>query len=336
MTGLNRSLGIGIIGCGLIGQKRAKALPAGDRLVACADVSVDRAKALAQSSGAKAGADWRAIVDDPTVDVVVIATPHNRLAELTLAAVNAGKHVLVEKPAARFASELEPLLSARDRNRVQVHVGFSHRYHRSLRKAKELASSGALGELMFIRGRYGHGGRIGYDKEWRADPAISGGGELIDQGSHLIDLSRWFLGDFAHVEGRAATYFWRMPVDDNGFMTLRTKNNQIAFLQVSCTEWKNLFSLEIYGRDGKLDLNGLGGSYGVERITWYKMLQEMGPPETYAWEYPMADDSWAVETSTFLDDIRSDRTTSCGLEDAIAALRVVEIIYERSGYDHRA
>ena len=336
MTGSNKSLGIGIIGCGLIGQKRAKALPAGDRLVACADVSLDRAKALAHSAGATASADWRAVLDNPAVDVVIIATPHNSLAEITLGAVDAGKHVLVEKPAARFASELQPVLAARERKQVQVHVGFNHRYHRSLRKAKELVASGALGELMFIRGRYGHGGRVGYEKEWRADPGLSGGGELIDQGPHLIDLSRWFLGDFAHVDGRAATYFWDMPVDDNGFMILRTRREQIAFLQVSCTEWKNLFSLEIYGRDGKLDLNGLGGSYGVERIAWYKMLPEMGPPETYAWEYPMADDSWAVETAEFLDDVRNGRPTACGLEDAIAALSVVETIYERSGYDHRA
>jgi predicted dehydrogenase len=336
MIGRNRSLGVGIVGCGLIGQKRAKALPAGDKLIACADVSIDRAKALAHSYGAKAAADSRLVIDDPAVDVVVVATPHNMLAEITLAALNARKHVLVEKPAARFAAELEPLLSAQERNQVQVSVGFNHRHHRSLRKAKELVSSGAIGELMFIRGRYGHGGRVGYDKEWRADPAISGGGELIDQGSHLIDLSRWFLGDFAHIEGRAQTYFWKMPVDDNGFMMLRTERDRIAFLQVSCTEWKNLFSLEIYGADGKLDLNGLGGSYGVERIAWYKMLPEMGPPETCAWEYPMADDSWAVETATFLDDVRTGRPTSCSLNDAIAALKIVETIYKRSGYDHRA
>jgi predicted dehydrogenase len=329
-------LRVGIIGCGLIGQKRAKALPAADQLIACADVSLDRAQALARPSGATAVTDWRIVAYDPAIDVVIIATPHDTLAEITLAAVNASKHVLVEKPAARFASELDPLLAARDKNRVHVHVGFNHRYHRSLRKAKEIVSSGVLGDLMFIRGRYGHGGRIGYDKEWRANPAVSGGGELIDQGPHLIDLSRWFLGEFPHVEGRAETYFWKMPVDDNSFMLLRTERDQVAFLQVSCTEWKNLFSLEIYGRDGKLDLSGLGGSYGAERITWYKMLPEMGPPETYSWEYPMADNSWNVETETFLDEVRAGRQDSCGLEDAIAALKVVETIYKRSGYDHRA
>ena len=146
MIGTERRLGVGIVGCGLIGQKRAKALPASDPLVACADVSLDRAQALARSSGAKTSTDWRTVASDPAIDVVIIATPHDTLAEITLAAVEAGKHVLVEKPAARFASELAPVLAARDKNKVHVHVGFNHRYHRSLRKAREIASSGALGD----------------------------------------------------------------------------------------------------------------------------------------------------------------------------------------------
>jgi predicted dehydrogenase len=215
-------------------------------------------------------------------------------------------------------------------------VGFNHRYHRSLRKAKEIVESGALGELMFIRARYGHGARLGYEKEWRSNPALSGGGELIDQGPHLIDLSRWFLGEMTEVQGFAHTYYWDMPVDDNGFMLLKTAKKQAAFLHASCTEWKNLFSMEIYGKLGKLDLSGLGGSYGLEKITWYKMLPEMGPPDTTAWEYPMGDDSWAAEIAEFFDDIRQDRTPAAGLADAQAALLIVEQIYRESGYDHCA
>src|SRR5437764_10325665 len=148
---------------------------------------------------------------------------------------------------------------------------------------------------MFLRARYGQGGRIGYDKEWRADAKLSGGGELIDQGVHLIDLAQWFLGDFSEVSGHAATYFWEMPVDDNAFLNLRTPAGQTAWLHVSCTEWKNLFSLELYGRNAKLAIDGLGGSYGVERLTLYKMHPEMGPPETTAREYPGGDVSWDRE-----------------------------------------
>ncbi len=328
-----KPFGVGIVGCGLIGQKRAKALGQGGQLVACADLDVSRAESLARASGAKVLRDWRELVWSPLVDVVIVATLHDSLAEITCTAAEAGKHVLVEKPAARNASELVPVMAAAEKHGVKVHVGFNHRYHRSLRKAKELVDSGALGELMFVRARYGHGARIGYDKEWRADPALSGGGELIDQGPHLIDLSRWFLGELTDVEGFAHTYYWDMPVDDNGFMLLKTAKKQAAFLHVSCTEWKNTFSMEVYGKPGKLDVSGLGGSYGVEKITWYRMLPQMGPPETTSWEYPMADDSWECELNEFFDDIRFNRQPASSLNDALASLRVIEKIYAQSGVE---
>ena len=324
--------GVAIVGCGLIGQKRAKAL-AGARLVACADVVRERAEALARTvPGAAASDDWRATVARADVDVVVVATTNESLTQIARGAVEAGKHVLVEKPAARSVHELDSLIDAAGRHRRLVRVGFNHRYHSALRKARELVDSGVAGELMFVRGRYGHGGRIGYEKEWRANPERSGGGELIDQGVHLIDLSRWFLGEFATVSGFAHTYFWQMPVDDNAFLLLRTARQQAASLHVSCTEWKNLFSLEIYGRQAKLHVEGLGGSYGVEKLTHYQMLPQMGPPDTTVWEYPEADQSWALEFAEFIEDIRLDRQPAAGLADARAALAIVEDIYQQSGY----
>ena len=157
---------------------------------------------------------------------------------------------------------------------------------------------------------------------------LSGGGELIDQGPHLIDLSRWFIGDFTDVQGFAKTYYWDMPVDDNAFMILKTKSDQVAFLHVSCTEWKNLFSFEIYGTQGKLDILGLGGSYGIERITHFNMLPEMGPPETQSWEYPMADNSWDIEINEFYEDITFDRQPNPGIIDAYETLKVIKKVYK--------
>lgn len=330
----NVAFGVAIVGCGLIGQKRAKSLGSA-RLVACADVALDRAQVLARTvPDAVAGADWQAVLARPDVDIVIVATTNTALASVTLAAVQAGKHVLVEKPAARNTRELQPIIEAVRRAGVQVRVGFNHRYHPALRQARALYEAGVLGELMFVRGRYGHGGRLGYEKEWRADPALSGGGELIDQGVHLIDLARWFLGDFTKVTGQAHTYFWPMPVEDNGFLLLETSQHQTAFLHVSCTEWKNLFSLEIYGREAKLHIEGLGGSYGIERLSYYQMLPQMGPPKTTIWEYPMEDNSWQVEFAEFLEDIRLSRTPAANLADASAALSIVEKIYTESGYDY--
>ncbi len=319
-------MNVAIVGCGAIGQKRARAL-SGSRLVACADVVGERATTLARTvPGAQALTDWRAAVQRQDVDIVVASTTNDALSEVTMAAISAGKHVLVEKPAARSASELDPVIRAAEQAAVRVRVGFNHRYHPALRKAKELCEAGALGDLMYVRGRYGHGGRLGYEREWRADPQRSGGGELIDQGVHLIDLARWFLGDFTEAQGFAHTYYWEMPVEDNGFMLLRTPKDQVALLHASWTEWKNLFSFEIFGRDGKLEVGGLGGSYGVERLTHYRMLPQMGPPDTTVLEYPMADASWQVEFAEFLEDIRMGRRPAAGLYDARAALQVIERI----------
>jgi predicted dehydrogenase len=322
---------VALVGCGAIAMKRRQYL--GDcRLVVCADLVLDRARRLAETvRGAAATDDWRAAICRPDVDLVLVSAVHRALPEITLAAVRAGKHVLVEKPAARRSAELDPVVAAAREARVRVRVGFNHRYHPALLKAKELHRAGVLGELMFVRGRYGHGGRLGYDREWRADPELSGGGELIDQGVHLIDLARQFLGDFTEVDGFAQTCFWDMPVDDNGFLLLRTARRQVAFLHASCTEWKNLFSLEIYGKQAKLDIAGLGGSYGTERLTLYRMLPEMGPPETTTWEYPRGDQSWKLEFEEFLEDIRLGREPAASLADAQAALRVVERVYQRSG-----
>lgn len=327
--------GVAIVGCGLIGNKRAKALGSA-RLIACADLELDRASELAQTRDASFYRDWRQLLEHEEVDLAIVATTHDSLAKVTEALVEAGKHVLVEKPAARDVREIERVIQATRRSGSLVRVGFNHRYHPAVRKARELIDGGALGELMYIRGRYGHGGRPGYDREWRANPQLAGGGELLDQGVHLIDLARWFLGDFIKVTGFAHTYFWNMPVEDNGFMLLRTAAEQVAFLHVSWTEWKNLFSLEIYGQKGKLQIDGLGGSYGVEKLTYFEMLPQMGPPKTSFWEYPQQDDSWELEFSEFLDDIEIGRQPSANLEDARAALGVVERIYAVSSHDHHA
>lgn len=321
-----------VIGCGLIGKKRAASLPAASLLYAC-DLDATRAAALAQSvPGCSATTDYQVALADPAVNAVIVSTLNAALAPIALAAVRAGKHVLVEKPGALNAAQLRTIRDAARTAGVRVRLGYNHRFHPSLQKARALLESGALGPLMFLRGRYGHGGRKGYDREWRADPKLSGGGELIDQGVHLIDLAGWFLGDFPTVNGHATTYFWDMKVDDNAFVSLRTAAGQTAWLHVSCTEWKNLFSLEIYGRDAKLAIDGLGGSYGVERLTYYKMLPQMGPPETTVWDYPGSDDSWRLEAEAFNEDIRLDREPAPGLDEGIRTLEIVEAIYQQSGF----
>jgi len=317
-------MNLAIIGCGLIGKKRANNI--GDhRITWVADVQRERAESLAgEFDSAKATSDWTQAVTADNVGAVIIATTHDQLVPVGLKAAEAGKHILVEKPGARSAKEIQKLIDEVKKKGVIAKVGFNHRYHPAFLKAREIFDSGDLGPLMFIRARYGHGGRLGYEKEWRADPEISGGGEFIDQGMHLVDLSRWFLGDFKEVSGYTPTYFWDMDVEDNCFLSLKTSVGQMAWLHASWTEWKNLFCFEIYGKFGKLKIDGLGGSYGVETLAYYKMLPDMKPPITSNWEYTAPDNSWALEFEEFVAAIKENRSPVGNLEDARAALEIMD------------
>jgi len=321
---------LALVGCGFIGGKRAAAAVARHQILVVCDPDLDRREALARQTEGRPVADWRDALA-VEVDAVMIATPHDQLAAIALAAVEAGRHVLVEKPAARSPGELRPVAEAmRARHRV-VKVGFNHRFHPAIARAKSLAESGAVGPLLFIRARYGHGGRLGYEHEWRFQRSISGGGELIDQGSHLIDLSRWFLGDLRLAFGAAPRYFWPGNVDDNCFLALTNSEGCIAWLHASWTEWKNVFSLEITGRDGKLTVEGLGGSYGVERLTFHRMLPRMGPPETTIWEYPFPDSSFAAEFENFVAAIERGEKLVGDIDDALANLEIVQSVYQGQG-----
>jgi predicted dehydrogenase len=325
---LGERLNLAIIGCGLMGSRRAKYLGS-HHLKVVVDVDIERARSVAADSKNETivSTDWRDAVANPSVQAIILATTPDVMPAIILQTLSQGKHVLVDKPAARSAVELEPVVKAVRQSTCQVRVGFNHRYHPALQKARQLVTAGAVGELMYIRARYGHGGRLGYEQEWRAQPDVSGGGELIDQGTHLIDLSRWFLGDFNDVVGHSGTYFWDMPVDDNAFLLLRTSQNQVAFLHASWSEWKNLFCFEIFGKTGKLQIDGLGGSYGVETLTFYKMRRELGPPDVEKWEFGGPDLSWQTEFDEFVSDIASGKSSGPTAEDAYAALKIAETVY---------
>jgi predicted dehydrogenase len=322
---------LGIIGCGLIGRKRAAAARAlGHDLTAVADIARDRAEAFAAEFGAEAALDWQTIAARADLDAVAVATPHDGLSAIAVFCLDRGKHVLLEKPAGRNLAEAMAVAEAAERNARMVKVGFNHRFHPAIAKARRLVADDALGPLYYIRGRYGHGGRVGYEQEWRCDREISGGGELIDQGSHLIDLSRWFLGELALDYAALPTFFWNTKVEDNCFLALRG-GSAMAWLHASWTEWKNTFSFEIAGRDGKLTVDGLGGSYGTERLTFHKMLPQLGPPETTIWEYPFSDNSWEAELQSFTVALDGNSAEIADIEDACAVFEIIGAAYRRSG-----
>jgi predicted dehydrogenase len=322
--------GAAVIGCGVLGRKRAEALTArGVPVRAVYDLQPAAAEALNLSlpSHPVVATSPEQAVRTEGVDLVVVAVVHAALAPCAHVAVEAGRPVLVEKPGAATYGEIRHLESAAAEAQVTVRVGFNHRFHPALVHARELVAGGQYGRVMNVRGRYGHGGRVGYEREWRADKRLSGGGELIDQGVHLIDLTRFLVGDVELAFSELRTDFWDMAVEDNAFLALRGKSGAFAWLHASWTEWKNIFSLEIALAHAKIDIAGLGGSYGTERLALHRMRAELGPPDTTIWEWPRADGSLEAELEDVLAELAGAPAFGADLHDAAEVLRIVEGAY---------
>jgi predicted dehydrogenase len=325
-------LGVGIVGAGLIGHKRAAALRPQDRLLGATDVSGQAAATLVAAHGGEACADLAALLAlEP--DVVVVAVSHDALAPIAREALAAGAHVLIEKPAGRSRAEVETLIAAAAAAGRHVKVGFNHRFHPGIARAVAQVHSGEHGELMHLRARYGHGGRIGYDREWRTDPARSGAGELIDQGMHLLDLSHWLAGPLPVHSALLRTQFWDTAVEDNAALILGEADSTSApwaMLHVSWTEWKNLFSLEIYCRRAKLTVDGLVRSYGPQTLRIYRMSPQLGPPELEEVAFEDIDHSWEAEWDHFARVIGGEGELLGDLADAHYAWCCVEGAYARN------
>jgi predicted dehydrogenase len=332
----DRVAGVAVIGCGLIGARRAAAATAhpGSRLVTVTDSDAERAAAVAGQHGAELVEDWRAAVTRPDVDVVVVSTPNAWLADIGIAALRAGRHVLIEKPMGRNVGEAELLASAAAEARGVLRVGFNHRFHPALGRAQALVTEGTLGPVLSIRARYGHGSRPGCEQEWRADPALAGGGELTDQGVHVADLIHWFAGMPARAFGYVQTAFWPIaPLEDNGFGLFRYGDGRVAQMHVSMTQWRNLFSFEVFCAGGSVTVEGLGGSYGVERLVVARRRSEGGAPEMAEVHFEGADESWAREWDAFLAAVARRRDGAPERPDngdaaaGLAAMRMVDALY---------
>lgn len=323
-------LRVGLIGAGLQGGRRAPVLKQfpETELVIVASAHRETARQLADSIGCQATDHWQEVVKRNDIDVILICTPPHLHAPIGIAAMSHGKHVLCEKPLTKTLKEAEEMLAAAKANRVTLKCGFNHRHHPGIQQAKSWFDENIIGELNFIRCRYGICGRPGYEKEWRANPEITGGGQLMEQGIHGIDLSRWFLGEFVDIVGFTATRFWNMaPLEDNGFALLRTEKGQVASLHSSLTQWKNIFSFELFGQDGYIVVEGLGGGYGTERATLGKRAL-LKPFKEETTEFRGGDRSWYEEWKEFVAAIQEEREPLGNGYDGLEAMRIVYAIYE--------
>jgi histidinol-phosphate phosphatase family protein len=327
-------IGVAVIGCGLIGHRRAATAAAhpGTALRLVVDTDGARAGELASSLGAEAATEWGDALQRDDVAAVVVCTPNAHLAPVAVAALQSGRHVLIEKPMGRSPAEAEAMAAAAAASGRLLKVGFNHRYHPALAQAAELYAAGAIGPLIQLRARYGHGSRPGCEREWRGDPQLAGGGELMDQGVHVLDLFQWFAGPAVRVQAEVQTAVWPLGVlEDNAFGLLRFGGGVVGQFHVSMTQWKNLFSLEIHGAAGALVVEGLGGSYGTERLRVVRRNMAGGVPQVAEHEYPGPDDSWAAEWDDFASALHGRPLRHGGAAAGVQVMHTVAALYAAAG-----
>jgi predicted dehydrogenase len=323
-------LSTAIIGAGGIGRIRARSISSSGtgHVAAIADLDAARARELAEEFSASYSENWRAVVSRPDIDVVVVSTPTKFHAEIAVAALQAGKHVLCEKPLARTTQESRGIVEAARRARRVLKTGFNYRLMAHTRKARELIEAQAIGPAYFLRCRYGHGGRPGYEQHWCTDAELSGGGVLQEQGIHMVDLVRVLLGEPSRVLAETRRYFWAFPeVEDNCFCLFETPAGQMAQLHVSWTQWINVLEIEILGRDGYLRLEGRDGHYGPQRLTWGKRQPNHSRPVEEVFSFPGKDESWASEWQEFIELIRDGQRWLAAAEEGLRTQQLVDAAY---------
>lgn len=323
---------VAIIGSGLQANRRAPVVvnSKDSELIVVASDNIDSAKVVAKKYRCEYDLGWENTIRRDDIDVVLVCTPPNTHAEISIFAMNEGKHVLCEKPLCRTLNEAYKMLETSQRTGRILKCGFNHRHHHSILNAKMKFDSGEIGAPLFARCVYGICGRPGYEKEWRANPNIVSGGQLMEQGIHAIDLYRWFFGEFDEVLAFTATNYWPIdPLEDNAFVVLKKSSGIIASLHSSLTQWKNLFDFEIYGTEGYLRVEGLGGAYGVSRLIQLRK-DYLAPFAETVIEYRGEDKSWLGEWNEFISSIRENRIPIGNAVDGIESLRLVLAAYESS------
>jgi len=278
------------------------------------------------------------IAESQAVDVVFVCTPNHLIPDLVIASLKAGKHVFAEKPPAFTAARVQDIIAAeRENPGCKLMFGFNHRHHASIKRAKKMIEAGEFGRLLWMRGRYGKSVDAAFLKSWRAQKDQVGGGILLDQGIHMLDLFLHFAGDFDEVQAMVSNLFWKIDgIEDNVFAQFRNSQTGVAAsLHSTMTQWRHLFSLEIFLEKGNILLHGLktsSGSYGDEILTLahnedLPPVVRWGPDEQITYH---TDTSWRSELDYFFDCIvRNHAVDLCNSADALRVMRIVDRIYQQ-------
>lgn len=327
-----------IIGMGHMGKIRYDAMKShgGFAVAAVCDHDAGRLQGYPE----KRYTEWQECLEEEKPDAAVVCAVNAVIPEVVCAALEKGIHVFSEKPPGRTLKDALRMQAVHEERPDKVlKFGFNHRYHNSVIEAKSLIDSGLLGEVLCIRGVYGKAGMLYQTNEWRNDAKMSGGGILIDQGIHMLDLFRYFAGDFTEITGHVDNLVWKgSGLEDSVFATLRTPDHKVATIHSNSFQWKHKFDMDILCTDGYIALNGLltsTVSYGEERITYYRKDLEsrsgkLGNPKEYNICFD-SDDSWSLEIEEFYDAVAHGRLVVNGTaHDAVEVMRMIDILYKEA------
>ena len=331
---MNKPLRAGIVGYGYMGQIRRRNVADHPDLELAGICDPFRRDAFSNQD-VPVFDRWQDLVA-ADLDIVFACTPNNLIPEVAITALNNGRHVFCEKPPGRNLADIQRIHAAELANPgCRLLFGFNHRHHPGITDAKAIIDSGALGEILTLRGVYGKGGGYDYPASWRNDPEIGGGGILLDQGIHMLDLFRLFVGDFTDVIGMRGKTVFDVPVEDNAFVLLRTAGGKMAQLHSSATSWKHTFRLEIGCEKGYAVISGLlskTGSYGRETLIIGRRPSPgeraaVGNPREETTYYD-ADPSWDIEVAHLVECIREDKPVEQGTSrDALRVMEIIDRIY---------
>ncbi|MCK9617669.1 MAG: Gfo/Idh/MocA family oxidoreductase [Lentimicrobiaceae bacterium] len=326
---------VGIIGYGKMGQIRHQAID---------ELGVAEVVAISEPT---IGNDYKGIpnlahgeiINNADIDAIIVCTPNFLNKPLTIQALNAGKHLFCEKPPCFTAKDMEDIREVEIKSGKKLMYGFNHRHHDSIIRMKEIIDSNKYGRILWMRGRYGKSVTSDYYNEWRAKRELAGGGIVIDQGIHMLDLFLYLGGDFDSVKAEVSNLYWKMDVEDNAFIILKnSESGMVANLHSTMTQWRHLFSLEIFMEKGYMVLNGLitsSMSYGEEDLSIAKN-RSTAPAATWKDEVKVRylnNNSWRYEMEHFFTVISKDIPVTIGnSDDALKLMRIIDKIYKQRDF----
>ena len=325
---------VGIIGYGKMGQTRKEAI---DELKIAKVIAISEPNLVVDSGLPNVSHDE--IINNPYVDSVIVCTPNYLNKELTIRALNAGKHVFCEKPPCFTGQDMEEIQKAEAMSGKKLMYGFNHRHHDSIIRMKEIIDSGEFGKIIWMRGRYGKSVTEDYFSQWRAKKELAGGGILIDQGIHMLDLFLYFGGNFDSVKAEISNLYWKAEIEDNAFVILKdSSSGLVASLHSTMTQWRHLFSLEVFMEKGYMVLNGLitsTMSYGEEVLSVARN-RSAAPAATWQDEVKtqyIDNHSWRYEMDHFFNAINNNIDIKIGnSEDALRLMRIIDEIYKQKDF----